>query len=169
MKLLFEMDKKDYDPNGEAYIRPSVRAIIIQNGKIAMVYSQKYNYYKFPGGGMKQGENQEETLIRETKEEVGLIIIPSSICEYGYVHRIQKGEHEPIFIQDNYYYLCEVELDVVSQTLDDYEIEEGFILKFVDPRVAIATNRDGEHGEQDFIMIEREALVLERLIQDGYL
>ena len=47
-------------------------------------------------------------MIREVKEEVGLTVIPESVAEFGYVHRIQKGKHEPVFIQDNFYYLCDV-------------------------------------------------------------
>ena len=39
MRLLFEMDAKDYDPDGKVFSRPSVRGIIIRDGKIAMVYS----------------------------------------------------------------------------------------------------------------------------------
>ena len=37
MRILFEMDKKDYVPNGSVFSRPSARAIIIKDGKIAMV------------------------------------------------------------------------------------------------------------------------------------
>ena len=44
MRILFEMDKKDYIPNGSVFSRPSARAVIIKDGKIAMVYSRKYNY-----------------------------------------------------------------------------------------------------------------------------
>ena len=52
MRLLFEIDTKDYSPTGKAYIRPSARAIIVRDGKIAMVHSRVYDYYKFPGGGI---------------------------------------------------------------------------------------------------------------------
>ena len=48
MRLLFEMDKKDYDPNGSRFVRPSARAIIVKGNRIVMVRSQKYDYYKFP-------------------------------------------------------------------------------------------------------------------------
>ena len=34
MRLLFELDTKDYDPNGVPFVRPSVRGIIIRDGKI---------------------------------------------------------------------------------------------------------------------------------------
>ena len=41
MRILFEMDKKDYVPNGSVFSRPSARDVIIKDGKIAMVYSKK--------------------------------------------------------------------------------------------------------------------------------
>lgn len=58
MRLLFEMDKKDYTGCTHTYVRNSARSIIIVGGKIAMVHSLKYDYYKFPGGGIEQGESR---------------------------------------------------------------------------------------------------------------
>ena len=100
MRILFEMDKKDYVPNGRVFSRPSARAIIIKDGKIAMVYNKKYNYYKFPGGGI--------------------------------------------------------------------EADEGFTLKFLEPQLAINVNRKTILDDFTQVMLEREALVLELLIQEGY-
>lgn len=167
MRLLFEIDTKDYNINGKKFIRPSVRSIIIKENKVAMVHSIKYNYYKFPGGGIEEGETHNQALIRETLEESGLTIIPESIKEYGYVHRIQKSELYDVFIQDNYYYLCNVENKIEIQNLDDYESEEKFTLKYMDPREVIDINRNKNHGPKDQNMIEREAKVLELLIKEG--
>lgn len=169
MRLLFKIDTKDYDPNGKAFVRPSVRGIIIRDGKVAMVHSLKYDYYKFPGGGTEAGERMEQALQREVAEEAGLRVIPQSIREYGLVHRVQKDDRVDLFIQDNYYYLCDVEADVQTQHLDDYEAEERFTLEFVDPGHAIHTNRCVEHGPKDPNMVQREAKVLELLIQEGIL
>ena len=124
------MDTKDYPKDGKRIVRPSARSIIIKENKLALVYSQKYRYYKFPGGGIEAIEDPQSTLTRETKEETGLVVIPSSIQEYGYVRRIQKGDPEGIFIQDNYYYFCETIKDLEQTQLDDYEEEEGFTLVF---------------------------------------
>ena len=71
MRLLFTIDTKNYKENGVTYIRNSSRCITIKNGKVAMIHSLKYNYYKFPGGGIEQDETKEEALIRETLEEAG--------------------------------------------------------------------------------------------------
>ena len=167
MRLLFEMDAKDYDPDGRVFARPSARGIIIRDGKIAMVHSLKYDYYKFPGGGIEKGESPEQTLQREVAEEAGLQVIPQSIREYGLVHRVQKGEKGDVFVQDNYYFLCDAEAEIHLQHLDDYESEEGFTLEFVDPACAIHRNRYVDHGPKDQIMLEREAKVLEMLMEEG--
>lgn len=108
MRLLFAMDGKDYAKCTHLYVRNSSRGIIIKNKRIVMIHSEKYDYYKFPGGGIEEGENAIDALIRETKEEAGLIIIPETITEYGYVHRIQRSDRDitECFVQDNYYYFC---------------------------------------------------------------
>ncbi len=173
MRVLFELDKKDYDENGTCFVRPSVRGIIVKDGEIAMVHSLKYDYYKFPGGGAEPDEEHQETLIREVKEEVGLVVIPDSIREFGLVHRKQKGKIEDIFVQDNFYYLCDVEPEIEMQKLDDYEEEEEFTLEYVTPQHAIDRNRFGEHGTKNddpmfIMMIEREVYVLEILMQENY-
>ena len=169
MRLLFEIDTKDYDIHGKAFVRPSVRGIIIRDGKVGMVHSLKYDYYKFPGGGIEEGETRLEALIREVREEAGLVVRPHTVREYGLVHRVQKGKKEARFIQDNYYYLCEAERDTLPQRLDDYEAEERFALEFVEPALAIRVNREEDHGPKDPIMLEREARVLEWLIREGFL
>jgi 8-oxo-dGTP pyrophosphatase MutT (NUDIX family) len=171
MRLLFEIDTKDYNVNGRAFIRPSVRAIIVRDGKIGMVYSQKYNYYKFPGGGIELGESQIDALKRETLEEVGLCVTPESVREFGYVRRVQKyhsGDAD-FFVQDNYYYLCKAEAIAYEQNLDAYEADEGFTLRFVTPADAITTNRGCDHGPKDHNMIERESNVLEIIIKENIL
>lgn len=170
MRLLFEIDNKDYVPDGKIFARHSARAIIIQDGEVAMVYSQKYDYYKFPGGGMEDGESPVTAMIRETAEEAGLSVRPNSIKEYGYVHRVSKSDHPDadIFLQDNFYYFCQV-CAHVTQNLDAYEAEEGFVPLWVDPKTAIQVNRFHCHGQTDQTMLERDARVLEQLISEGHL
>ena len=168
MRLLFNLDTKDYDPNDKAVVRPSVRGIIIRDGKVAMVHSLKYDYYKFPGGGIESGEEQTETLIREVAEEAGLQVLPETVRPYGLVHRVQKDDRCGIFVQDNFYYLCDTARTPLPQRLDDYEAEERFTLEYVDPLHAIRTNRREDHGPKDKNMLLREAMVLEMLIEEGY-
>ena len=171
MRLLFEMDKKDYGACTRTYTRNSARSIIIRDGKIAMVHSLKYDYYKFPGGGIEAGEDPVKAMIRETREEAGLTVIPETVKEYGYVHRIQKSDQDAAecFVQDNYYYLCDAEAEPVSQDLDEYEAVESYRLEYTDPATAILKNRNVKDSPYNRMMFEREALVLEQLQSEGWL
>ena len=145
MRLLFEMDKKDYEYCTHRFARNSARSIIIRDGKIAMIHSLKYDYYKFPGGGIENGENPVEAMIRETREEAGLVVKPETVKEYGYVHRIQRSDMDSseCFVQDNYYYLCKAEPEIQK-------------------------NRSVGASPYNPMMFEREARVLELLMSEGY-
>ena len=169
MRLLFEMDKKDYDKCTHSFVRNSARSVIIKGKRVAMVHSVKYDYYKFPGGGIEDGESPVDAMIRETREESGLIVKPDTVKEYGYVHRIEKSymSETECFIQDNYYYLCETADEVGAQELDDYEANEDYTLEYVEPNVAIKKNRNVTQSPYDQAMFEREARVLELLIAEG--
>ena len=168
MKKLFSIDLHDYENSYRVFRRPSARGIIFKENKIALVYSQKEQYYKFPGGGIKENEDMKTALIREVKEEVGLIVIPESIKEFGSVMRRQKSNYssDTIFEQENFYFLCEIDNQITKQKLDDYEEEAEFILRFVDIDEAIQTNQN--YRSDDFfneIMIMRELKVLQ-IIRD---
>ena len=163
MKRLFEIDINDYKDTDSIFRRPSARAIILQGDKIALVYSKKENYFKFPGGGIHDDEDKKEALIREVREESGMVVIPDSIREFGRVLRRQKSDksENTIFEQENYYYYCDVQDELVDQDLDDYEEDAGFVLRVVDIDTAIAAN-DIYTSESYFneVMIKRELRVL---------
>ena len=171
MRLLFEMDKKDYSACTHTFTRNSARSIIIRSGKVAMVHSLKYDYYKFPGGGIEGQENPIDAMIRETREEAGLRVIPGTVKEYGIVHRIQKSDKDDTecFVQDNYYYLCEAEDESIAQDLDEYEAKESYKPEFVTPATAIEKNRNVQESPYNKMMFEREVRVLELLQAEGYL
>ena len=168
MKRLFEIDLKDYKETDKVFRRPSARAIIRKGDKIALVYSKKEKYYKFPGGGIHYDEDKRQALIREVREEVGMVVIPDSIREFGSVLRRQKSDRgeDTIFEQENFYYLCDVEDELVEQELDDYESDAEFVLRVVDLDTAIKAN-DIYSSEVFFneVMIKRDLRVL-RLLKE---
>ena len=170
MRLLFEIDLQDYAGCTRTFTRNSARSIILSGGRVAMVHSLKYDYYKFPGGGMEPGEEAVDALIRETAEESGLVVMPETITPYGYVHRIQRSDSDPAecFVQDNFYYLCRTQPKPVDQKLDAYEAAESYALEYVLPEIAIGKNRAAVNTPYNPMMLEREARVLELLIAEGY-
>ena len=169
MKRLFTLDTKSYNPEWPRFIRPSVRGIIMKDGKLALVYNGKFDYYRFPGGGIEAGETKEEALIREVKEESGLVVIPESIREFGSVLRISKirGSENIIFEQENFYYLCEAQEEIGTTDFDEHEREEQYSLEFVSLEDAIRKNRQKDHGEENgSVAIERETRIMELLPEE---
>jgi hypothetical protein len=84
MELLFKMDIKNYLESDIFARRPSARAIIwTADEKLAMVYSRKYKYYKFPGGGIHADEDKIKVLAREVQEETGLAIKKDTLRNMG--------------------------------------------------------------------------------------
>ena len=170
MRLLFELDKRDYENCTHTFVRDSARSIIISGRTLAMIHSIKYDYYKFPGGGIEKGEDPIAAMMRETREEAGLVVKPETVKAYGYVHRIQKSDMDDTecFIQENFYYLCQAEAAAVAQQLDIYESEERFTLEYVEPETVIAKNRSVSATPYDPVMFEREARVVELLMAEGF-
>jgi 8-oxo-dGTP pyrophosphatase MutT (NUDIX family) len=146
-----------------------VRAVIVRDGLVAMVHSLKYDYYKFPGGGIEPDESPLEALAREVSEEAGLRIRPETVRPFGSALRVERVGPgcDEIFEQENAYYLCETEEGTVERRLDDYEADERFTLEFVAAEDAIRVNRASSHGSKSPLMVERESLVLERLLAEG--
>ncbi len=108
VKKILLMDEKNYDLNLEEIYRVAVRGIIFMKGKLLLIQSDS-GEVKFPGGGQEEGEDDFQTLIRETLEETGYHVIPESIHEFGEVEEKRLSVHEPmIWHQINRYYFCEV-------------------------------------------------------------
>ena len=100
MRTIATLDLKNYEPDWRRYRRFAVRAVIFRDTELIMVRSSKDGFYKFPGGGIERGESHLDTLIRETKEELGLNILPESIHPLGRVREIRKSiynNHEKAF------------------------------------------------------------------------
>jgi ADP-ribose pyrophosphatase len=143
MELLKEIyRKKDLDLNGRMLYREAVRGIIIKESKILMIYSERDGDYKFPGGGVEEGETYEETLIREVKEESGASVT-QILGEFGKVieyDRPQETEFD-LFKMTSYYFICEVSDAFEGQALDQYEAEAGFTPVWIDIDEAIEKNK----------------------------
>lgn len=136
-------DDKNYQSDWKKYKRDSVRAIIFSDNKLVMVKSDKFGEYKFPGGGIDSNETHTDTLIRETKEETGLHIIPASIREYGKTLILRKGVNDDeIFEQESFYYECDIDTDNRSlPKLDSgYETEYAYKLVFASLDETITAN-----------------------------
>ncbi|MEG1560198.1 MAG: NUDIX domain-containing protein [Clostridia bacterium] len=168
MRLLANIDTKNYNPDWERIKRNAVRAIIPAFGdSLAMVRSAVSGYYKFPGGGIEAKETHKTALLRETREETGLLIDPESVREFGMVYEIRRSNQakNQIFEQFSYYYFAELTGESVATNLDDYEKALGYDLRYISPKRAYEFNKKMvQNGGASFL--PRETLVLSFLLSE---
>lgn len=163
MKIIEHFDSNNYNDCTTTFSRIAVRAILFIEHKLVMVTSNKFDEYKFPGGGQKDLESDIDTLIRETKEETGLSIIKESIKPYGYAIEKRRSVFDPsqIFHMESRYYLCECNNHFEETNYDDYEIEYGYQVSLIDLDEAIKKNIiAAEKHQQIATWINRELAVL---------
>ncbi len=176
MRTLFTLDFRNYGQDWPHSKRDSARGIIVfpekkvppfaPSDKIALVYAENEGYFKFPGGGIHEGEDRTEALIREVSEETGLSAIPESVVEYGVVPRLQCSDFLPdtVFDQDSFYYFCRAGEGTHQQNLDAYEAEAGFKLQVVSFEEAVRKNMQYRTDNPfDLAMITRDTNVLQKL------
>ncbi len=150
--------------NGKTYYREAVRAIIMDNNKILLIYSEKNGDYKLPGGGVEEGETYEEALIREVEEEAGVRV--SINKELFRVMEYDEGQFDDcdLFKMLSIYYEAHVTKNL-KQNLDSYEYEMGFIPKWVEISQAIEKNKEILNSGNFPRWTNRETLILENIFK----
>jgi len=127
---------------GRPLVRHAVRAIVIKDGRLLMVYSAVNGDYKFPGGGMETGELHEQTLLRELREETGFNLrnikcLAGTTVEFD---RVREKNYD-VFKMYSYYYLCRIKDEINLPSLEPYEADLGFTAAWVCCRDALENNQ----------------------------
>ncbi len=166
MKFCYTLGLRAQDINGRRIIdRKAVRALIIKDDKVLMVETNKGDF-KFPGGGIEDGEGHEETLRREVEEETGFIVskIRGKLGEIT-ERRIDKYEAGSIFQMSSYYYLCQLAEEQGLQHLNAYEKALDFCPRWIAIDEAIVANEQSmaRWGEKANRWVYRETIVLQEL------
>lgn len=104
-----------------------IALIKIENGKILSTKSKGKNKYYIPGGKRENDETDEQTLIREIKEELSVDIIKESIEYLGTFKAQSDGAKEGIIVKMTCY-----QANYIGDLKEDNEIEEIRWLNFND-------------------------------------
>jgi 8-oxo-dGTP pyrophosphatase MutT (NUDIX family) len=151
---------------GRSIERHAVRAVVRDGPLLLMIHSPIAGDYKFPGGGVEEGETVFEALSRELEEEAGAILRGEPKLIGRTVERMRaKDEGYDLFLMRSDYYEVSVAAERCPQRLDRYEAALGFRPVWIEAASALAANAAllAAGGTAVPRWTRREALVLERL------
>lgn len=107
--------------------------IYIKDGKILSTLSKGKDTYYIPGGKREENETDEQTLIRECKEELTIDIRKETIKYYGTFEAQAHGKAEGILVRMTCY-MAEFE----GELKPDSEIQEMIWLDYSNLNVKIS-------------------------------
>ena len=153
--------------NKTVFKRLATRAIVTREDSILLMYTERYEDYSLPGGGLDDGEDKVEGMMRELIEETGAQNI-SNVKPFG-IYEEYRLWYKPDFdVQHmiSYCYTCEVDKKLGEPQLESYEQKNGMSAHWVNISKAIAHNENTlAKSEKKGISIEREIFLLKRIAE----
>lgn len=153
--------------------RHAARGIVISGEDILLLYTKRYHDYSLPGGGIDEGEDEIEGLIRELKEETGAqgVRNVTAFARYDEYRPWYKPDADVIHMI-SHCYVCEIDDELGETALESHEVSNGMIPRWMNIYEAIAHNEDViANSDKKGLSIERETFMLkviaERLITGG--
>ncbi|MFT4309454.1 MAG: NUDIX hydrolase [Candidatus Woesearchaeota archaeon] len=162
MELIKEIKDKDL-PEDESTLnlREASRAILFDdNNYIPLLFVAKYDYHKLPGGGIDEGEDKAQALVRECLEEVG-----SRIEVSGEIGKIIEYRSKWDLKQISYCYYGKI-ISKGEPELTEKELSQGFKILWLSLKDAISQVETDEpkNYEGSFIQ-KRDLAFLKKAVQ----
>ena len=150
------------------FLRSATRAIVLKGEMILMLYTERYHDYTLPGGGLDEGEDLQQGLIRELQEETGAQNI-RNIREFGLYEEFRpwyKADFE-IMHMKSYCYVCDIDTQLGETKLEDYEIKNGMKAVWLNVYDAIQHNEQTmQNSAKKGMSIERETFLLKLIAEE---
>ncbi|MGB2758794.1 MAG: NUDIX hydrolase [Maribacter stanieri] len=166
LKIHYHPEVENLD-NKSIITRLATRNIAIQESNILLLYTERYQDYSLPGGGLDLGEDIIEGMKRELIEETGAQDI-RNIKPFG-IYEEYRPWYKPDFdVQHmiSYCYTCEINTALGASKMEQYEIKNGMKAKWVNINEAIVHNKKTMlNSDRKGMSIERETFILELLAE----
>ena len=120
--------------------------------------------YKFPGGGVEEGEDDETALRREVLEETGYLVIQVKRVLFKTVQRnTDYKDKSGFFVMESIFMECEVDVSLsFDQRLSAHEQELRLMHVIVPIKKALEEN---EKIGTAYPSLEREILALRKVLE----
>ncbi|EKO3399653.1 NUDIX hydrolase [Vibrio fluvialis] len=145
--------------------RKAARAIVLDGEDILMLYTERYHDYTLPGGGVDEGEDILQGMVRELEEETGAQNI-HNIKPFGLYEEFRPWYRDDADVMHmvSYCFTCKIDRELGDTNYEDYEIKNGMKPVWINIRDAITHNElTMAESEKKGMSIERETFLL-RLI-----
>ncbi|MCG6411348.1 NUDIX domain-containing protein [Vibrio fluvialis] len=145
--------------------RKAARAIVLDGEDILMLYTERYHDYTLPGGGVDEGEDILQGMVRELQEETGAQNI-HYIKPFGLYEEFRPWYRDDADVMHmvSYCFTCKIDRELGDTNYEDYEIKNGMKPVWINIRDAITHNElTMAESEKKGMSIERETFLL-RLI-----
>ena len=150
------------------FIRNAARGIVLQGENILLLYTARYDDYSLPGGGIDDGEEAVQGLIRELREETGAADV-TDIQPYGQYDEYRPW-HKPGFdwvLMRSLCYRCALVGELGEPQLESHELQNGMHPVWMNIHEAIRHNEAIIAGsDKKGQSIDRETFLLKLIVSE---
>ena len=154
--------------SANTFIRKAARAIVLKGDNILLLYTKRYHDYTLPGGGIDEGEDNIQGLVRELQEETGAHNV-TDIEAFGLYEEFRpwhKNDYDIVHMK-SYCYVCKIDDELRTPNFEDYEINNGMTPLWVNIYQAIKHNEETmAKSDKKGLSIERETFLLKRIVKE---
>lgn len=170
MKLLKELVHPELlTRQGRTLRRHAARGIVLRDDSILLLFTERYNDFSLPGGGVDQGEDIHVALRRELEEETGAREVEVR-SHYGFIEEYRphwKPEYD-LMHMTSHFFVCDVAPELADVRMESYEVANGMKPVWVSVAEATSHNRQVMSRQEASMgqSIQRETFMLERISQE---
>ncbi len=149
------------------FTRLATRCITLHNDMILLLYTERYDDYSLPGGGLEPDEDKVQGMIRELQEETGAQGV-KNIEPFGTYEEYRPWYKSDYDIQHmiSYCFTCDVDVELGVSRLESYEMKNGMKAVWINIYEAIEHNEATmASSPKSGLSIERETFLLHLIAQ----
>ncbi|GGC89169.1 NUDIX hydrolase [Halopseudomonas salina] len=170
MKLLHELIHPELTSReGRILRRHAARGIVLREDRILLLFTERYNDFSLPGGGIDEGEDIAVALVRELEEETGARDVQVKE-HFGFIEEYRphwKPDYD-LMHMTSHFFVCDVAADLVDSRMESYEIANGMRPMWISVNEAVSHNRQVMTRQEKSMgqSIQRETFMLEKIARE---
>jgi 8-oxo-dGTP pyrophosphatase MutT (NUDIX family) len=172
MKLLKELIHPQLATRkGRVLRRHAARGIVLrEQDQILLLFTERYNDFSLPGGGIGEDEDMELALARELEEETGARDIQVR-AYWGYIEEYRpywKPDYD-LMHMTSHFFVCDIAPELAEVRMESYEVANGMKPVWVSVAAALHHNLQVMSRQEKTMgqSIQRETFMLEKISREA--